>query len=92
LRTYQHSHRSRAPVGSIVVKLYRSGDNIRGALREVEGSDDDTIFPSEELEPEVVLRLAENKRQGDPKRLVFVELIDGVEWNPDWGNYPSSLN
>lgn len=85
MRTYQTYHRGRAPIGSIAVKLYRSGDEVRAFLREVEGADeDDTIFPSEELEPDVALRLAENKRQNDPTKLVYIEMAEGVEWNPEW--------
>lgn len=85
MQTYQSYHRGQAPVGSIVVKLYRSGDAVRGFLREVEdGDQDDTVINSEELEPEAALRLAENKARNDPTKLVFIELAEGVQWNPLW--------
>jgi hypothetical protein len=78
--------RGSAPIGAIVVKLYRAGDTVRGFLRQVQDVDEDgTAFPSEELEPEVALRLAENKRQAGPAQPIFVELAEGVEWNPEWG-------
>ncbi|MBB2676022.1 UNVERIFIED_ORG: hypothetical protein GGE44_005639 [Rhizobium esperanzae] len=37
------------PAGSLIVKLYRSGNQIRGYVRKVADTDqDDTIFPGEE--------------------------------------------
>ena len=85
--TYQNYHRGETPVGSSVVKLYRAGDTIRGFLREIEDiNEDGTAFPSEELEPEVAFRLAENKRQNNPSQPIFIELAEGVEWNPEWGS------
>jgi hypothetical protein len=85
--TYQNYQRGSTPVGSIVVKLYQAGDTIRGFLREVQEIDEDgTAFPSEELKPEVALRLAENKRQDNPAQPIFIELAEGVEWNPAWGS------
>lgn len=86
MQSYQVYRRGEAPLGAIVVKFYRAGDAVRGFLREVQELDEDgTAFPSEELEPEVVLRLAENKRQGNPTQPIFIELAEGVEWNPGWG-------
>ena len=84
--TYQNYRRGETPVGAIVVKLYRAGDTVRGFLRQVEEIDEDgTAFPSEELEPEVALRLAENKRQDNPSQPIFIELAEDVEWDPAWG-------
>jgi hypothetical protein len=69
-----------------VVRLYHSGGEVRGFIREIQAEENDqSIFPSEELEPEVALRLADNKRQGDPGQPIYIELAEGVEWNPDSG-------
>lgn len=87
MRTYQSYYRGQTPVGSIVVKLYRAGETVRGFIREIQDIDEDgTACPSEELEPEVALRLAENKRQDNPSRPIFIELAEGVEWDPNWGS------
>ena len=86
MQTYRSYQRSHVPVGAIVLKLYKAGDTVRGFIREVEDIDEDgTAFPSEELGPDVALRLAENKHQGNPNQPVFIELAEGVQWNPDWG-------
>ena len=86
MQNYQAYQRGEAPVGAIIVKFYRAGDTVRGFLREVQDvGEDGTAFPSEELEPEVALRLAENKRQQSPSQPIFIELAEGVEWNPEWG-------
>lgn len=74
-----------APVGAIVVRLYRSGGEPRGFIREVAADEgQDEIFPSEELEVETALRLAENK-QVTPDQPIYVELTEGIRWNPEWG-------
>ena len=87
MQTYQTYHRGETPVGAIVIKFYRSGETVRAFLREIEDiGEDGTAFPSEELEPEVALRLAENKRQDNPSQPVFIELAEDVEWNPGWGS------
>jgi len=87
MRTYQTYRRGETPVGSVVVKFYRSGEVVRAFLREIRDIDEDgTMFPSEELEPDVALRLAENKRQDDPMKPIFIELAEGVEWDPCWGS------
>lgn len=85
--TYQCYRRGETPVGSVVVKLYQVGNTVRGFVREIETLDEDgTAFPSDELEPEAALRLAEEHRQDKPSQPVFVELADGVQWNPNWGS------
>ncbi|MBX4893176.1 DUF2934 domain-containing protein [Rhizobium bangladeshense] len=74
-----------APAGSLIIKLYRSGDQIRGYVRKVAETDvDDTVFPGEEMEPEAAFKLAESHR-GNSGRPVFVELVEDVEWDPSWG-------
>jgi hypothetical protein len=86
MRLYQRYEKGRTPIGAIVVRLYHSGGEVRGFIREIQAEENDqSIFPSEELEPEVALRLADNKRQGDPGQPIYIELAEGVEWNPDWG-------
>ncbi|MGZ2384665.1 hypothetical protein ACVIDN_006089 [Rhizobium brockwellii] len=74
-----------APVGSLVIKFYHSGDQIRGYVRKVaDTAADDTIFPGEEMEPDAAFKLADSHK-GDSSETVFVELVEGVEWNPAWG-------
>ena len=87
MQRYQIYKRGQTPVGAIVVKFYRAGATVRSFLREVQDvGEDGTAFPSEELEPEVALRLAENKRQDNPLQPIFIELAEDVEWNPRWGS------
>ena len=74
-----------APTGSLVIKLYHSGDQIRGYLRKLaDAATDDTIFPGEEMEPEAAFKLADSHK-ADTSEPVFVELVEGVEWEPTWG-------
>ena len=75
-----------APVpDSIVVKLYRSGDTVRGYVRKIaDRSEDDTIFPGEEMEPEAAFKLAATHSQGEAP--VYAELLEDVEWDARWGD------
>ncbi|NEI72488.1 zinc-binding dehydrogenase [Rhizobium lusitanum] len=74
-----------APAGSLVIKFYHSGDQVRGYVRKVSATDtDDTIFPGEEMEPEAAFKLADSHKS-DSSEPVFVELVEGVKWNPAWG-------
>lgn len=85
MHTYQRYSPHATRPGAIVVRLYHSGGEIRGYIREVaEPQTDDTIFPGEEMEPEVAFRMAENKNR-DTNQPIFVELGEGVRWNPEWG-------
>lgn len=78
-----------APAESVVIKFYHSGDQIRGYVRKVADTDEgDTIFPGEEMEPEAAFKLAES-HNGDTGRPVFIELVEGVEWDPSWGELGS---
>lgn len=87
MQTYQTYRRGQTPIGAIVVKFYRAGETMRAFIREIQEIDEDgTAFPSEELEPEVALRLAENKRLDKPSRPIYIELAEGVQWNPNWGS------
>jgi hypothetical protein len=84
-REYMRYSRGTAPAGSLIIKLYRSGDQIRGYVRKVAETDlDDTVYPGEEMEPEAAFELAESHR-GNSGQPVFVELVEDVEWNPSWG-------
>lgn len=80
-----HRFQSSAPVpSSIVVKLYPSGDVVRGYVRKVsDRSGDDTIYPGEEMEPEAAFRLAATHSEADAP--IYVELLEDVDWNPRWG-------
>jgi hypothetical protein len=74
-----------ASPGSLVIKFYHSGDQVRGHVRKVADKDEgDTIFPGEEMEPAAAFKLAES-HNGDTGRPVFIELVEGVEWDPSWG-------
>jgi len=80
-------HPFKAPVvapDAIVVKLYSSGDQVRGYVRKVaDPAENDTIFPGEEMEPEEALNLAATHSEGEAP--ILIELTEGVEWNPAWG-------
>ncbi|MCV3767598.1 hypothetical protein [Rhizobium sp. TRM95796] len=83
---YRHFIRGVTPEGALVIRFYRSGGEIRAFLREVaEEGETDTLFPTEELEPEIAFRLAGNRLAEGPDAPVFIELTDGVTWNSDWG-------
>jgi len=81
---YQH-YRSGAEVGAIVLRLYNTEGQIRGYIREVTEGGEDTTFPSEELEVDNALRLAENKNLDHPDMPIYVEMAEGVRWDPAWG-------
>jgi hypothetical protein len=69
---------------AVVVKLYTSGDQIRGYVRKIaDPAENDTIFPGEEMEPEKALQLAATHSEGDAP--IFIELMEGVQWDPAWG-------
>jgi hypothetical protein len=86
MNMYQHYRRGVAEIGAIVLKLYDAEGQIRGYIREVKEGDEDTTFPSEELEVGNALRLAENKNLDHPGLPIYVELAEGVRWNPAWGS------
>ncbi|MEZ2126258.1 MULTISPECIES: hypothetical protein [unclassified Sinorhizobium] len=86
MRTYRRYEKGKADVGSIVIRFYHSGDQIRGFIRKVTESDqDDTVFPSEELQVDDAFLMAENKHTEAPDNPIFVELTEGVRWDPAWG-------
>jgi len=69
---------------AIVVKLYTSGDQVRGYVRKIaDPAENDTIFPGEEMEPEAALRLASTHSEGEAP--IYVDLAEGVQWDPAWG-------
>jgi hypothetical protein len=70
--------------GAIVVKLYRSGSEIRGYVREQpEDGKADTTFPGEEMPPADAFTLAKtHSREGSE---IYVELTEGVQSDPNWG-------
>lgn len=83
-RYYRYAH-GVAPVGSLVLRFYHSGDEVKAFLREVGAEEkDDSIYPSEELPPEIAFRLADNKRASSHQP-IYVELSEGVVWNAEWG-------
>ncbi|KAA0687966.1 DUF2934 domain-containing protein [Neorhizobium sp. P12A] len=78
-----------APPGSLVIKFYHSGDQIRGYVRKIaEPDEDDTIFPGEEMEPDAAFKLA-NSHNGDAHTPIFIELVEDVQWDPTWGELRS---
>jgi hypothetical protein len=86
MHTYYRYHGGTPAPGALIIKFYHSGDEIRGFIRKIaEPSEDDAIFPGEEMEPEAAFRMAENKNRGPDKPPIFVELSEGVQWDPAWG-------
>lgn len=84
--TYRHYDRTTARPGDLVVRLYHSGEEIRGYLRRVaERDQEDAIFPGEEMQPDDAFRMAWSKNRDHPERPVLIELSEGVSWNPGWG-------
>ncbi|WP_343229052.1 hypothetical protein [Rhizobium setariae] len=82
LLNYEQHH---TPVGSMVVRFYHSGDQIRCYVRQTLADETgDKIFPGEGLDPEVALRLAANRLQDHPDQPIYIELSEGIQWNPDW--------
>lgn len=68
---------------AVVVKLYRSGDMIKGYVRTIaRPGEDDTIFPGEEMDPDDAFRLARTHAEGAP---IYVELLEDVKWDDRWG-------
>ncbi|MBY5368150.1 hypothetical protein [Rhizobium leguminosarum] len=88
MRTFRRYRKGEAGVGSIVIKLYHSGDQIRGYIRKVTDpkQEKDTVFPSEELQVDDAFLMAENKHREAPDTPIFVELAEGIRWNPTWGS------
>ncbi|MFN7089243.1 MAG: hypothetical protein ACK4P4_01645 [Allorhizobium sp.] len=70
---------------AIIIKLYTSGDQIRGYVRKiVDPAKNDTIFPGEEMEPAAAFQLAVSHSEGEAP--IFIELTEGVQWDPEWGD------
>ncbi|WP_245441137.1 MULTISPECIES: hypothetical protein [unclassified Neorhizobium] len=76
---YRYDGGAPAPApGALIIRFYHSGDEIRGFVRKIaEPSEDDAIFPGEEMEPEAAFRTAENRNRGPDKPPIFVELSEG---------------
>lgn len=86
MHTYYRYRGGEPAPGALIIRFYHSGDQIRGHIRRVaDPAENDTIFPGEEMKPDDAFRMAENKNQGPDKQPIFVELSEGVEWNPAWG-------
>lgn len=86
MHTYYRYHGGTPAPGALIIQFYHSGDEIRGFIRKIaEVSEDDAIFPGEEMEPEAAFRMAENRNHGPDKPPIYVELSEGVQWDPAWG-------
>ncbi|AVA25623.1 hypothetical protein [Rhizobium sp. NXC24] len=86
METYRRYRTGAAPPGSMVIKFYYSGDQVRGFIRKVtRPGEDDAIFPGEEMEPNDAFRAARNKVVGGETLPIYVELSEGVRWDPTWG-------
>ncbi|TCV75912.1 hypothetical protein EDE05_101356 [Neorhizobium sp. R1-B] len=86
MHTYYRYHGTDPAPGALIIKFYHSGDQVRGFIRKVtEPSEDDMVFPGEEMEPEAAFRMAENKSRGPEQHPIYVELAEGLEWDPAWG-------
>ncbi|MCM2293989.1 hypothetical protein NAC44_16815 [Allorhizobium sp. BGMRC 0089] len=72
------------PPGGVIVRLYHSGDQVRGYVRlKGEEGTDDSILPGEELEPEDAFIIARNHNR-DLSTPIYVELKEGVTFDPAW--------
>jgi hypothetical protein len=86
MHIYQRYQKGKAEPGALVIKFYHSGDQIRGYIRKVtEPGEDDAVFPGEEMQPDDAFRMAENKMVNGPRYPIFIELSEGLRWNPAWG-------
>lgn len=75
------------PVGSIIVRIVRAGDQIAGFVRDVEEpGGTDTVHSTEQKPIDHVWRLVENKLSASPGATVYVEMEPGIEWRPEWGS------
>ncbi len=71
--------------GDLVIKFYRSGEEIRGYVRKVVASkDDDAVFPGEEMRPAAAFEIARSHVRDD--HLILIELAEGGEWDRAWGD------
>ncbi|MCO5733795.1 hypothetical protein [Rhizobium sp. SSA_523] len=90
MSTFQRFTGQMPAAGSLIIRFYHSGGEVRGYIRRVEPDGaDDTVFPGEEMEPDVALRMAENKNRPPDGRSdlpILIELSEGVQWNPAWGH------
>lgn len=86
IQQYVRFYSGIAPAGSLIIKFYHSDNEIRGYVRRAADTDDqdDAIFPGEEKEPEAAFKLA-HSHNGNTGNPIFVELVEGVEWDPAWG-------
>lgn len=77
------------PQGAVIVRLYRSGETVRGYVRaKGEPDTEDSIFPGEELEPDDAFRIAKSHNRG-LRTPIYVELMENVEWDSRWGDLHS---
>ena len=84
LTIYKHFQEGQEKQGDMVVKLYHSGEEIRGFVRKVTGrGKDDSVFPGEEMEPAAALQIARSHLHGASE--ILIELCEGVEWDARWG-------
>ncbi|MBB3565834.1 NADPH:quinone reductase-like Zn-dependent oxidoreductase [Rhizobium sp. BK512] len=81
---YQQYVPGATPAGSLVIKFYHSGDQVRGYVRKIaDPGTGDTIFPGEEMEPEAAFKLADSHNYDH--KPIFIELVEGIEWDAAWG-------
>ena len=81
---YRRLQKGQEKPGDLVIKLYHSGDEIRGFVRKVTSQGkDDSVFPGEEMEPSAALQIARSHLHGASE--ILIELSEGVEWDTRWG-------
>jgi hypothetical protein len=84
LAIYRRFQKGLEKPGDMVIKLYHSGDEIRGFVRKVTGRGRDySVFPGEEMEPAAALQIARSHLHGASE--ILIELSEGVEWDARWG-------
>lgn len=85
-----HSYQYPALPDTFVVRLMLSGDKTVGFVRQVGAEDDpEATYPSEQVPAEEALALAHSRSEALPGSRVYVELGEGVEWDPAWGELGS---
>lgn len=78
-------YRRPAPAGSIVVRIVQAGGEPFGFVREIDETDEDDTYPTEQKPIDQVWRLVRNKLEARPDAPVFVDMEADVPWNPEWG-------
>ena len=75
--------------GQLVLRLVKEGDQVKAFIIGQAGTDDpaeESVFPSEEMDPEQAFRTVESRRDMIGDAEILVEMEVGIDWNPAWGD------